>query len=59
MAGESFNPNPTVYTPVKPTRKTDLAAQSLWINEPSQTENGADELEPIDQDEVFGTDSLE
>ncbi|KAF9466267.1 FAM96B protein [Collybia nuda] len=54
MAGESFNPNPTVYTPVKPTgRKSDPSVQSLWINETPQLEDRADEVEPIDQDEVF------
>jgi hypothetical protein len=59
MAGESFNPNPTVYTPVKPAgRKSDLSAQSLWINDTPQAEDGVDEVEAIDQDEVFGGTSL-
>jgi len=55
MPGEVFNPNPTVFSPGKPVgRKSDLSAYSLWINDVAEPEDATDEVEPIDQDEIFG-----
>lgn len=56
MAGEIFNANPTVYTPSKPyTRKSDLGnPNSLWMGGDERENDDSDEVEPIDQDEVFG-----
>lgn len=57
MPGEIFNANPTIYAPSKPhTRSSDLdKGQSLWIGDAHHEEDDSDEIEPIDQDEVFGT----
>ena len=55
MPAEVFNPNPIIFTPTKGiVRKSELLAQSLWIDEPigSEDETGAPEL--IDTDEIFG-----
>lgn len=55
MPGEIFNPNPTVFSPTKPVdRKSDLYTYSLWIDEDTEPEDVTDEVEPIDQDEIFG-----
>jgi hypothetical protein len=55
MPGEVFNPNPTVFSLAKPIgRKSDLPSYSLWMHEVADTEDAADEIEPIDQDEIFG-----
>ncbi|KAJ7724191.1 hypothetical protein DFH07DRAFT_855176 [Mycena maculata] len=53
MAVEIFNPNPTIFAPVKPAKssKTD----SLWVGDSSETRDD-EELEAeelIDQDEIF------
>ena len=53
MPGEIFNPNPVVFSAPK-ARQSDLLAHSLWINDASASEDEADELEAIDQDEIFG-----
>ncbi|RDB24090.1 hypothetical protein Hypma_008705 [Hypsizygus marmoreus] len=54
MPAEIFNPNPIVFSPAKPTgRLADLHAQSLWINDTTEPEEGADDVDPIDQDEIF------
>lgn len=56
MAGEIFNPNPIVFSSSKPTgRKSDIAAQSLWIDEIPELDDGVDDVDLIDQDEIFGT----
>jgi hypothetical protein len=58
MAGEIFNPNPVVFSTAKAAgRQSDLLAHALWINETSSSEDEADEVEAIDQDEIFGTQS--
>jgi hypothetical protein len=55
MPAEVFNPNPIVFSPIKSLgRRSELLAQSLWIGEPTSSDDEADDLELIDQDEVFG-----
>lgn len=55
MPGEIFNPNPTIFSPTKPVgRKLDLSTNPLWIDEATEPEDATDEVEPIDQDEIFG-----
>jgi hypothetical protein len=55
MPGEIFNPNPIVFSPAQPVgRKSDPSAHSLWINEGTEPEDATDEVEPIDQDEIYG-----
>jgi len=56
MPGEIFNANPTVYASSKPyTRKSHLdSGQSLWTGDAQDGEDDSDEVEPIDQDEIFG-----
>lgn len=53
---EIFNANPTIYASSKPhTRKSDLDnGHSLWIGDVQNGEDDSDEVEPIDQDEIFG-----
>ena len=55
MPGEIFNANPTVYAPSKPyTRKSHLdSGRSLWMGD-EEEEDDSDDIEPIDQDEIFG-----
>ncbi|PPQ67647.1 hypothetical protein CVT25_012675 [Psilocybe cyanescens] len=54
MPGEIFNPNPVVFSTSKSAgRQSDLLAHSLWINDSSQSEDEADDVEPIDQDEIY------
>ncbi|KAG6845724.1 Cytosolic iron-sulfur assembly component 2B [Tephrocybe sp. NHM501043] len=53
MPGEIFNPNPTIFS-IKPTvRKSDLSKQSLWINEKAVQDDSLDDVDAIDQDEIF------
>lgn len=55
MAVEIFNPNPTIFAPVK-TSKASSKSDYLWVNDPSESRlDGEDVEEPIDQDEIFGT----
>lgn len=55
MPAEVFNPNPVVFSPTKSlARKSELLAQSLWLDEPTSSDDEVDELELIDQEEVFG-----
>ena len=55
MPGEIFNPNPVIFSTAKAQgRQSDLLAHSLWIDDPLSSEDDADDLEPIDQDEIFG-----
>ncbi|PPR05996.1 hypothetical protein CVT26_005718 [Gymnopilus dilepis] len=54
MPGEIFNPNPVIFSTAKAQgRQSDLLAHSLWIDDPLSSEDDADDLEPIDQDEIF------
>ncbi|KAF5386561.1 hypothetical protein D9615_001904 [Tricholomella constricta] len=53
MAGEIFNPNPTIFSTKPTVRKSDLEKQSLWINEKVVQDDNADGPDPIDQDEIF------
>ena len=58
MAGEIFNPNPVVFSASKNSgRKADVAVHSLWIDGTNKIEDETDEVEAIDQDEIFGTGS--
>ena len=61
MPGEIFNANPTVYAPSKPyTRKSDLGeGRSLWVGDVEDSKDDSDEVEPIDQDEIFGACSVD
>ncbi|KAF8352263.1 FAM96B protein [Amanita rubescens] len=54
MPGEMYNPNPTVFSPTKHQgRKLDANFQSIWLNASPEGAYNAEEVEPIDQDEVF------
>ncbi len=56
MPAEMYNPNPTVFSPAKHHgRKLDSNFQSIWLNASPEGADDAEEVEPIDQDEVFGT----
>lgn len=55
MPGEMYNPNPTVFSPTKHQgRKSDPNFQSIWLNASPEGVD-AEEVEPIDRDEIFGT----
>lgn len=55
MPSEIFNPNPVVFSASKATgRHSDAFSRSLWINDPSQSDDDAEDAEPIDQDEIYG-----
>ena len=59
MPGEIFNPNPVVFSASKNSgRKADVSAHSLWIDDTNQFEDETDEVEAIDQDEIFGIPTL-
>jgi hypothetical protein len=47
-----YNPNPTVYKPVR--RKTTAKEGSLWVVDAHNSDDESEEPEPIDQDEIFG-----
>ncbi|KAG5644594.1 hypothetical protein DXG03_008168, partial [Asterophora parasitica] len=49
----NLQPNPTAFTAKPTVCKSDLAKQSLWINEKAKVENNEDGTDPIDQDEIF------
>ncbi|KAG2020832.1 FAM96B protein, variant 2 [Coprinopsis cinerea AmutBmut pab1-1] len=53
---ELFNANPVVFSTTKPSssRLAEKSAQSLWLYDNSDTEEEGNEVEEIDQDEVFG-----
>ncbi|KAJ3564114.1 hypothetical protein NP233_g8503 [Leucocoprinus birnbaumii] len=54
MPAEIFNPNPVVFSPTKSLgRKSELLAHSLWIDEPTSSDDEVEDLELIDQDEIF------
>ncbi len=55
MPAEIFNPNPVVFAPTKSLgRKSELLSQSLWFDEHTSSDDEADDVELIDQDEIFG-----
>jgi hypothetical protein len=55
MAGEIFNPNPVVFSASKSSgRKADVSVHSLWIDDANKIEDETDEVEAIDQDEIYG-----
>lgn len=59
MPAEIFNPNPVVFAPTKSLgRKSELLSQSLWFDEHTSSDDEADDVELIDQDEVFGTNQV-
>lgn len=59
MAGEIFNPNPVVFSASKNSgRKGDVSVHSLWIDDTNQIGDETDEVEAIDQDEIFGMPTL-
>ena len=57
---EVFNPNPTVFAPTKSHRVAQFAKpHSLWLNDADSDQEGevedeSNEVETIDQDEIFG-----
>ncbi|EGO21795.1 hypothetical protein SERLADRAFT_372430 [Serpula lacrymans var. lacrymans S7.9] len=56
MAGEVFNPNPTIFSSSKTsTRKSNFeTGRSLWIDaDDSADDSDLDVEEPIDRDEIF------
>lgn len=59
MTGEIFNPNPVVFSTSKTSgRKLDATVHSLWMEDTSQSDDETDEVEAIDQGEIFGNTSL-
>ena len=61
MSTEVFNPNPTIFAPVKSKKASHTFARphSLWLDEGEQEADDeysqSDHPEAIDQDEIFGT----
>ncbi|KAF9030783.1 FAM96B protein [Panaeolus papilionaceus] len=54
MPAEVFNPNPIVFSTAKSdSRKLELSSQSLWLDDPSSSESESDQVDPIDQHEIF------
>lgn len=50
---EVYNPNPTIYTPERPSkRKTEK--EIFWIDEEDDEPVDENAVEPIDRDEIFG-----
>jgi hypothetical protein len=56
MPAEIFNENPTVYAPSKSyIRKSHLdSGRSLWVGDEQNMDDDSDEVQLIDQDEIFG-----
>ncbi|KZT28663.1 FAM96B protein [Neolentinus lepideus HHB14362 ss-1] len=51
---EAYNPNPTVRKSAKQIgRKSALQEESLWLVENEENVEETDEVEPLDQDEIF------
>jgi hypothetical protein len=53
-----FNPNPTIFAPVKSSK---ASSDYLWVTDPLESNLDGEEVdseEPIDQDEIFGTFTL-
>ncbi|CAL1703470.1 unnamed protein product [Somion occarium] len=60
MSSEAFNPNPTIFVPTKSkTAAAFLRSNSLWLDDGERHgdaedyEEDSDEVEEIDQDEIF------
>jgi len=54
MTAEIFNPNPVVFSASKSSgRKVDASAHSLWLDDTNLSDDETDEVEAIDQDEIF------
>ena len=59
MAGEIFNPNPVVFSASKNSgRKADVSIHSLWMGDTNQIAMETDDVEAIDQDEIYGIPTL-
>ena len=54
MSNQVFNANPTVYTSSKSHKTKSGLSSKLWIDDVEEEDDESDEVEPIDQDEVFG-----
>ena len=60
MSSEVFNPNPTIFAPVKSKKAPRAYARpnSLWLDDGEQDRDDgldqSDDPEAIDQDEIFG-----
>ncbi|KAF8626314.1 hypothetical protein AX15_004982 [Amanita polypyramis BW_CC] len=54
MPAEVYNPNPTIFSPAKQhARRSDNTLQSLWLSQSPESSDEADDVEFIDQDEIF------
>lgn len=53
MSNVPFNANPIIYTSTKAHKAALPSKKSIWISDEDE-EDESDEVEPIDQDEVFG-----
>lgn len=55
---EVFNPNPTIFAPTKSRHSQFAKPHSLWLEDSDSDhdaeEDESDEVEQIDQDEIFG-----
>ena len=57
---EVFNPNPTVFLPTKSGKASQFAKpHSIWLDDDDsdlehEQQDDSDEVEAIDQDEIFG-----
>ena len=59
MTAEIFNPNPVIFSASKSSgRKVNTSVHSLWMDDVNQSDDETDEVEAIDQDEIFGNTSL-
>lgn len=55
MTAQIFNTNPTIYLSRKSARKSRFeAGQSLWVDDEDEDRSNSTDVEPIDQDEIFG-----
>ena len=55
MAMQIFNANPTIYVSRKSSRKSRFeTGQSLWVDDDNEDRSISTDVEPIDQDEIFG-----
>lgn len=54
MDAQIFNANPTIYVSRKSARKSRFeTGQSLWVDDDEDRSDSTD-IEPIDQDEIYG-----
>jgi hypothetical protein len=54
MPTEIFNPNPQVFAVKTAGRRADILAQNLWANNSDDSDDDTNEVDLIDQDEIFG-----